>query len=104
MQYELIRLPVGFNVNSWVNIAIGQDLISLKGFTHHGIAIAVAGQTDFLPIIVGDAEKSWFHVESNPFAGEKTTEVSFQGKVFRRTGGDTVHLIHQPNLIGDLEG
>lgn len=37
-----------------------QDLyaLSLKGFTHHGIAIAVAGQTDFLPIIVGDAEKS----------------------------------------------
>ena len=41
MQYELIRLPVGFNVNSLVNIAIGQDLISLKGFTYHGIAIDV---------------------------------------------------------------
>lgn len=87
-----------------LHLAAGMDAVAFEGLANHGIALPLALEADLATEGVVDAEEARLLIEGDALALEEVVERTVEGQVFGCTDGDAPLAVHEPDLVGDLEG
>ncbi len=87
-----------------LHLAAGTDTVAFEGLADHGVALPLALEADLATEGVVDAEEARLLIEGDALALEEVVERAVEGQVFGCADGDAPLAVHEPDLVGDLQG
>ena len=87
-----------------LHLAAGTDTVAFEGLADHGVALPLALEADLATEGVVDAEEARLLIEGDTLALEEMIERTVEGQILRRADSDAPLAVHEPDLVGDLEG
>ena len=87
-----------------LHLAVGTDAVAFEGLADHGVALPLALEADLATEGVVDAEEARLLIEGDALALEEMVERAVEGQILGSADGDAPLAVHEPDLVGDLEG
>ena len=87
-----------------LHLAAGTDAVAFEGLADHGVALPLALEADLAAEGVVDAEEARLLIEGDALALEEMIERAVEGQILGSADGDAPLAVHEPDLVGDLEG